>query len=316
MVSSEGTNERAVITQARKHGQEVDAVENFKRRFDYDDPEKVNTGIAFLIVCDMLLTGFDAPIEQVMYIDKKVKNHNLLQTIARVNRVARGKSRGYIVDYIGLTDHLKEALSIYAADDQKDLHDSLKDIASEVPVLESRYRRLVQLFKDQGVAEIEPWVQQKITDPQRTYEILEQAIEAMKDLKQRANFEVYLKKFLQSMDIILPNAAANPFKIPAKRFGYLLAKVKDRYKDDTLSISGAGEKVRAAHQRASHQPGHQPQDQAGRVDVAPVHQGTRSRTSHPRPKPARWNTPSASTARSTSTKTRCFTRSSARSWNP
>ena len=90
----------------------------------------------------MLLTGFDAPIEQVMYIDKKVKNHNLLQTIARVNRVAKGKTRGYIVDYIGLTDHLKEALSIYAADDQKDLHDSLKDIASEVPVLEARYRRL------------------------------------------------------------------------------------------------------------------------------------------------------------------------------
>ena len=66
----------------------------------------------------------------------------------------------------------------------------------------------------------------------------------MKDLKQRANFEVYLKKFLQSMDIILPNAAANPYKIPVKRFGYLLAKVKDRYKDDSLSISGAGEKVR------------------------------------------------------------------------
>ena len=244
VVSSEGTNERAVITQARKHGQEMDAVENFKRRFDCDNPEKINTGVAFLIVCDMLLTGFDAPIEQVMYIDKNVKDHNLLQTIARVNRVAKGKTRGYIVDYIGLTDHLKEALSIYAADDQKDLHESLKDITSEVPVLESRYRRLVQLFQDQGVAEIEPWVQQKITDPQRIYDILELAIEGMKDLKQRADFEVYLKKFLQSMDIILPNAAATPFKIPAKRFGYLLAKVKDRYKDDTLSISGAGEKVR------------------------------------------------------------------------
>jgi type I restriction enzyme R subunit len=244
VVSSEGTNERAIITQARKHAQEVDAVENFKRRFNYDEPEKTNTGIAFLVVCDMLLTGFDAPNEQVMYIDKKVKDHNLLQTIARVNRVARGKNRGYIVDYIGLTDHLKEALSIYAADDQKDLFDCLKDIASEVPVLEARYRRLVQLFQDQGVAEIENWVQQKITDPQRTYEILEQAIEGMEDLKKRANFEVYLKKFLQSMDIILPNAAANPYKIPSKRFGYLLAKVKDRYKDDTLSISGAGEKVR------------------------------------------------------------------------
>jgi type I restriction enzyme R subunit len=245
VVSSEGTNERAVITQARKKGQELDAVENFKRRFNYDNPEKANTGVAFLVVCDMLLTGFDAPIEQVMYIDKKVKHHNLLQTIARVNRVAKGKTRGYIVDYIGLTDHLKEALSIYAADDQEDLKEGLKDITSEIPVLEARYRRLLQLFQDQGVADIEPWVKQEITDPQRTYDILEQAIERMKDLKQRANFEVYLTKFLQSMDIILPNAAANPYKVPAKRFGYLLAKVKDRYKDDTLSISGAGEKVRA-----------------------------------------------------------------------
>ena len=118
------------------------------------------------------------------------------------------------------------------------------EIPAVPPVLEARYRRLLQLFQDQGVAEIEPWVKQEITDPQRTYDILEQAIEGMKDLKQRANFEVYLKKFLQSMDIILPNAAAHPYKVPVKRFGYLLAKVKDRYKDDTLTISGAGEKVR------------------------------------------------------------------------
>ena len=61
VISSEGTNERAIITQARKQAQEVKAVENFKRQFDYDDPDKANTGIAFLVVCDMLLTGFDAP---------------------------------------------------------------------------------------------------------------------------------------------------------------------------------------------------------------------------------------------------------------
>jgi type I site-specific restriction-modification system R (restriction) subunit len=66
------------------------------------------------------------------------KHHNLLQTIARVNRVAKGKTRGYIVDYIGLTDHLKEALSIYAADDQEDLKEGMKDITSEIPVLEAQ----------------------------------------------------------------------------------------------------------------------------------------------------------------------------------
>ena len=59
----------------------------------------------------MLLTGFDAPIEQVMYIDKRLHEHNLLQAIARVNRVAKGKQRGFIVDYIGLANHLGKALA-------------------------------------------------------------------------------------------------------------------------------------------------------------------------------------------------------------
>lgn len=244
VVSSEGTNERAIITQARKHALESNAVENFKKKFDYADPDKAHTGIAFLVVCDMLLTGFDAPIEQVMYIDKRVKDHNLLQTIARVNRIAKGKTRGYIVDYIGLTDHLKNALSIYAADDQKDVEGTLTDITGELPVLEARYRRLLNLFVDNSVTEIEDFVQQRIKDTGHELAVLEKAIRCMEDLAQRANFEVFLKKFLQSMDIILPNAEAFPYRIPAKRFGLLLVKIKERYKDDSLGISGAGEKVR------------------------------------------------------------------------
>jgi type I restriction enzyme R subunit len=244
VISSDGTYESAAITAARRHARAVDAVENFKRAFDFDNPEKTDTGIAFLIVHDMLLTGFDAPIEQVMYIDKKVQAHTLLQTIARVNRVAKGKTRGYIVDYIGLARHLQGALSIYAADDQYDLQGMLQDISVEVPVLEGRYRRLLHLFRENGVAEIERFVRQTITDPQETYDPLERAIEVMADLKQRENFELYLKAFMQSLDIILPNAAVNPYKIPAKRFGYILTKVKQRYKDDSLNLSGAGEKVK------------------------------------------------------------------------
>lgn len=244
VISSQGTNERAIITQARKHAIEVKAVENFKKKFDYDAPENANTGIAFLVVCDMLLTGFDAPIEQVMYVDKVVKAHNLLQTIARVNRIAKGKTRGYIVDYIGLTDQLKEALSIYAADDRKDVEGTLTDITGELPVLEARYRRLLNLFVENGVPEIEDFVQQRIKDAKQELAVLEKAIRCMEDLAQRANFEVFLKRFLQSMDIILPNAEAFPYRIPAKRFGFLLVKIKERYKDDSLSISGAGEKVR------------------------------------------------------------------------
>ena len=53
----------------------------------------------FIIVKDMLLTGFDAPICQVMYLDRKIIDHGLLQAIARVNRTKKGKQRGYVVDY-------------------------------------------------------------------------------------------------------------------------------------------------------------------------------------------------------------------------
>jgi type I restriction enzyme R subunit len=63
-------------------------------------------------------------------------------------------------------------------------------------------------------------------------------------VKLRATFEVYLKKFLKSMDIVLPHSTANQYKVTVRRFGYLLAKVKQRYKDDSLNIAGAGDKVR------------------------------------------------------------------------
>jgi type I restriction enzyme R subunit len=64
-------------------------------------------------------------------------------------------------------------------------------------------------------------------------------------VKPRADFEVYLKKFLQSLDLVLPGPDAQPFRGPAKRFGYLVRMAKERYKDDTLDLSGVGGKVSA-----------------------------------------------------------------------
>ena len=77
VISSDGTNEAAYVTQARKQAKAWNAVENFCKPFDRVDPDKELTGIALLIVCDMLITGFDAPIEQAMYIDKKIREHTL-----------------------------------------------------------------------------------------------------------------------------------------------------------------------------------------------------------------------------------------------
>lgn len=245
IISSDGANEAASVTRVRKQAKAFNAVDNFCKPFDLDDADKEYTGIAFLIVCDMLLTGFDAPVEQVMYIDKKIKEHTLLQAIARVNRVKKGKTRGYVVDYIGLANHLTEALTLYAAtDEQEELRDGLKNITSELPILEERYQRLLQHFNAAGVNRIAAFVQGELPDLQADAAVVHAAVKVLKDEKLRADFEVYFKKFLLSLDVILPHPAANPFRVPAKRFGYILRVTKERYKDESLQLGDAGEKVK------------------------------------------------------------------------
>jgi type I restriction enzyme R subunit len=148
VVSSMGNNEPGYVSQARREAYEADAVNNFKKDFEFEKPE---TGIGMLCVCDRLLTGFDAPVEQVMYLDKGMREHDLFQAIARVNRTKKGKSYGLIVDYFGITKHLSEALNIYTDRDKTDLlefQEVFRDINKEIPVLEARYKRLIDLFKD------------------------------------------------------------------------------------------------------------------------------------------------------------------------
>jgi len=87
----------------------------------------------FLIVCNKLLTGFDAPVESVMYLDNPLKEHNLLQAIARTNRVeGEHKHHGLIVDYVGVTRNLKEALNSYRSEDVQNAMHNLDDLRSEL----------------------------------------------------------------------------------------------------------------------------------------------------------------------------------------
>ena len=246
VISSDGTNEAAFVTLARKEAARLNATDNFCKAFNQTDADGANTGIAFLIVCDMLLTGFDAPIEQVMYIDKKLREHTLLQAIARTNRVARGKMRGYIVDYIGLANHLTEALTIYAAtDEMQELQSGLQNISSELPVLQERYQRLLQHFDALEVKQLKEFVNGELPSLEVEAAVVHAAVTALKNEKHRADFDVYLKKFLISMDIVLPHASALPYRVPARRFGYILAVTKERYKDSSLNLGNAGEKVKA-----------------------------------------------------------------------
>lgn len=134
------------------------AEKDMKKRFKAFGQEP-----SFLIVCDKLLTGFDAPIEHVMYLDKPLKEHNLLQAIARTNRTCAVKlpygggeiikPHGRIVDYIGVTSHLDEALASYRADD---VENALRDIAilrNDLKEAHARYRLQKRVMGLEGMDE-------------------------------------------------------------------------------------------------------------------------------------------------------------------
>ena len=105
---------------------EMRAKELEKRFKSASDPLKI------VIVCDMWLTGFDVPHLHTMYIDKPLKNHTLMQAIARVNRIFKDKPAGLIVDYIGIADNLKKAFSIYSAEDRKNTMYPIEDIVAKM----------------------------------------------------------------------------------------------------------------------------------------------------------------------------------------
>lgn len=241
VISSDNVNEDAVITTARKQAKAWNAVENFQR--DFDDTDTLSY-IAFLVVCDMLLTGFDAPVVQVMYLDKKMSGHNLLQAIARANRVKAGKAYGLIVDYCGVGKSLREALAKYSNEDQDDIAGAMHDLTEEIPVLKDRYAKVLAFFRDRKIEQAEDWCGQRIKNLEDDYLVKELMVDTAKPENERATLEVLLTQFFQQLNTVLPHTAGAAYIIPAKRLGYLQAQIRERYKDETISVAEIGEKVR------------------------------------------------------------------------
>lgn len=119
-----------------------------------DDFKNPDGDINMLIVKDMLLTGFDAPVAGVLYVDKTLQEHNLLQAIARVNRVYKGKDFGLIVDYWGIFKKLRTAVDLYDnvessmnSYDQADIEDAILGPVDEKNKLEQAHKDLFALFR-------------------------------------------------------------------------------------------------------------------------------------------------------------------------
>jgi len=133
-----------------------------ERRFkDPNDPLKM------VIVCDMWLTGFDVPPLHTMYFDKPIKDHTLMQAIARVNRVFKDKPGGLVVDYIGIADDLKKALGVYSSNVRKQAMIPIKELINKM--LE-KYDVVKSMLTGVGYAN---W---KRLEPTELAQLLQQAI--------------------------------------------------------------------------------------------------------------------------------------------
>ncbi|NQU54204.1 MAG: type I restriction endonuclease subunit R, partial [Bacteroidetes bacterium] len=133
------------------------SIKRFKLPFGKTDEEdkNVNGNIGIVIVNNMLLTGFDAPIEQVMYLDRVVVAHNLLQTIARVNRVGpEGKDKGFVVDYVGVGHHLKRALDTYTEKELQEIIDCITDDDAELNELIKAHKDIWNFLKVYGLEDL------------------------------------------------------------------------------------------------------------------------------------------------------------------
>jgi type I restriction enzyme R subunit len=200
-------------------------------------------GVDILIVVDKLLTGFDEPRNAVLYIDKPLKEHALLQAIARVNRLHDGKEHGLIVDYRGVLGELNTALNIYnslADFDPEDVAGMLTDVQEEIDRLPQAHANLWAVFT---------------TVPnQRDTELLERFLEPE---DRRQEFYTALTSYARSLKVALstvafvrdtPAAQIDRYKDDLRFFHNLRASVRQRYAE-TVDYKDYEQRIRALMNR-------------------------------------------------------------------
>ncbi|WP_405332993.1 type I restriction endonuclease subunit R [Fibrobacter sp.] len=225
------------FTNASYHNRVID---RFKMDFEtVDDEDKTKDGnVGIIIVTDMLLTGFDAPIEQVLYLDKVIKAHNLLQTIARVNRIGGdGKDCGFIVDFVGVGHHLKRA--IQSNDDREDAVET-GEIDGIIDALSNEHDELENLKK----ADAAIWDYLKKNGVDECFGDEDAFMDLFYDADLRAEYKDLYKAFLRQFNNLLPNKEALVFYKDFINFTeiYALAKSRD---PNGLDMREIPEKLRA-----------------------------------------------------------------------
>jgi type I restriction enzyme R subunit len=205
------------------------SIKSFKLPFDADD-EGVRGDIGIVIVNNMLLTGFDAPVEQVMYLDKIIVAHSLLQAIARVNRVGGvGKDKGFVVDYVGVGHHLKRALDNYDEREQNEVLDVLSFPEEELRDMQASHAAIMDFLKEHGLTDL--------ADHDAFFDLFY-------DEDIRFEYVSLFKKFTKCLNLVFPAKEALDFMDHYHRLTEINALAERHFRDGRLSMKGIPPKLR------------------------------------------------------------------------
>lgn len=189
-------------------------------RFKYDEEPEI------IIVVDKLLTGFDAPRNTFLYITRSLREHSLLQAIARVNRIHPGKDYGFIIDYYGVLKELDEALRTYTSYqdfDAEDLEFTMVNILEEIKKLPQAHSELWDVFKTVANKYDEPAYEEVLRDEAKRASFYDKL----------SNFARFLKLALSSMDwnTQTPQKEIDRYKYDLGFFSKLRLSVRQRFAD-------------------------------------------------------------------------------------
>lgn len=202
----------------KRFGSEEEYTKQIINQFKHgDDPE-------ILIVVDKLLTGFDAPLNTVLYLCRTLREHTLLQAIARVNRLHEGKDFGYIVDYSNILGELDKALTMYDAFegfDEDDLAGTLMSVNEEISKLPQHYSELWDIFKEVKNKHDEEAFEVMLADD----DVREEFYDVLSQYSKTLGIALSTDKFIMETD----ETKLKKYKEDLKRFQNLKASVKLRY---------------------------------------------------------------------------------------
>ncbi|POR00987.1 restriction endonuclease subunit R [Alkalispirochaeta sphaeroplastigenens] len=202
----------------KRYGSEEEYTKQLINQFKHGSEPEI------LIVVDKLLTGFDAPRNAVLYLCRVLREHTLLQAIARVNRLHEGKEFGFIVDYASVLGELDKALTMYSAFegfDESDLVGTLTSINSEIEKLPTRYSDLWDLFKTVKHSYDEEAYEVLLADD----ELREEFYGRLSEFGKTLGISLSSEKFLTETD----EKTLSRYKADLRKFQSLKASVKLRY---------------------------------------------------------------------------------------